>query len=170
MKKIFAGIFTMIAVSLLMAAAATNPYSPSEKSSFPSNVTIYSLGSSSTTDTLYTSSGQVVYGPYSICTGANMFMAKGFQAYMPTGGLASGDSIQFLYQIIPGNQLSDTMTTWNAVDTFITGKKGTYTDISSRAGGSIVFKLINLDASKVGLVARKKLKIAIITTSSETKQ
>jgi len=171
-KKMIACLLVVGAITVILAAQATTPVAGNYSTSpgTPSNIEMVSLGSSTTTDSLYMDSGKVIYGPYNLCIGNKRSSFKGFQAYMPVGGLASGDSISFAYQIIPGVTVADTNSSWTVADTLITGKKGTYVDISSRAGITILFRLKCIDTNrKVGLIAGKKTKVVFMSPSYETK-
>jgi hypothetical protein len=169
MKKILVSLLVIAAYSLSMAAAASSPVSNTVTVQ-PGNVNVITLGSNASVDSVYTSSGNVVYGPYNLAIDRSRPQFKGFRAYMPLGGLASGDSVYLQYQLIPGPNLSDTSSSWTNSDTLINGKKGIYQDISSLPGVAIVFKVVNADAAKVGLI--KKTKVVFIesnTASPDTK-
>jgi hypothetical protein len=53
------------------------------------------------------------YGPYRLSVDDGRGMFTSFQAYCAAGAIASGDSLQLTYQIIPGNTLADTNSTWD---------------------------------------------------------
>jgi hypothetical protein len=165
MSKILAGFFVLALYAICLAAAATSPVTNTVTVQ-PGNVVVVKLGSDASVDTVYTSSGAVVYGPYNLSVDRSRPQFSGFRAYMPTGGLAAGDSVYLDYQILPGPNLSDSSSVWTRADTLINGKKGIYQNIASLPGVAIIFKITNADASKVGLI--KKTKIAFIASSQES--
>lgn len=97
-------------------------------------------------DTIFTTESNI-YGPYRLSTSKNSPMYSGFQAYYMDSTMTAGDSSQISYQIAPGDAITDTINTWNIYDTIVgaTEAAGPYTSISSRAGGSIFFKVKNID-------------------------
>lgn len=100
-------------------------------------------------DTLKTGAANI-YGPYNLSIDRTRPMFKGLQLRASLASFDAGDSIQFGYQVITGNKISDTISSgWTAVDTIVGagGKAGTYTSISSIIGRSIVYRLLSLDAS-----------------------
>jgi hypothetical protein len=164
MKKILVCLSVLIAYVAVSYSAATTTLVAGNFNMKPSNVAVYTLGDNAKVDSVYTSAGRVIYGPYNLSVDGSRLHFKGFRAYMPVGGLASGDSVQLLYQLLGSGSINDTCTSWSVADTLINGKKGTYQDISSLCGVSIVFKIVNIDAAKVGLL--HKTKVVLIDPSN----
>lgn len=169
MKKLLASILIVLSCFIVSWAAEATYAVAGDYDGVPKNVKVVTMGSNTSTDSIYVDSS-VVFGPYSITTDARNPSSKGFQIYMPIGGLDSGDSIQVSYQLIPSGKATDTMSTWTIIDTLISGKAGSYVDISSRAAVSLMVKFNNIDASISPLIAYKKPKIVFITAATEYKE
>jgi hypothetical protein len=168
MKKIL-GILVVIAFcSSTFAARAGIKIAGNAANSRVANISVITLGKCIGDTTTLTggdsldAAGVNTYGPYRLSVDDGRGMFTSFQAYCNAGAIASGDSLQLTYQIIAGNTLADTNSTWTAVDTLIAGKKGIYTDISSRAGQAIVFRINNVDAT--GVLIAKKIRVVLKET------
>lgn len=147
MKKVLAIILAVVAV----VSAASVSYSGFDNRSKPANVTSVQLGTcnyTSATDTLAASAANC-YGPYNLSVDATKPQFQYLRAYCNVGAIASGDSLQFGYQVLPGMSLADTSNVWTAADTLIAGKQGSSVTIGAYPGQSIVFRLLNIDYTSV---------------------
>lgn len=166
MKKLLAVLLVIAAYSLSIAADASALIGSGLFWGKPSNVVVYTLGTNGSTADSIAATNSNVYGPYNLSVDPSRPAFKGFRVYFPTGSLASGDSVAFKYQLIAGDKITDTIASWTVVDTFINSKRSSYVDISSLAGTGIVFKVTNIDASKVGVL--KKPKVVCLAPSTES--
>jgi hypothetical protein len=167
MNKIFSVLIVLLAYLCVSAATQNVSANFFDKGAKPSNITVIQLtAGNGAYDTLAATDDQKVYGPYNISVDQSRPMYTGFQAEFYPSVVSSTDSIQLSYQIIKGNALTDTTATWTAVDTCTDpGKQGNYSDISSKAGQAIVFKIKNIDATSV--ILQKKIRIAFKSASTE---
>jgi len=175
MKKIL-GVMILLAFCLSAYSAQTKRYlqGTAAANSCVANVWAVQLGKcmGDTTTAIGDSinaAGVNTYGPFRLSISDDRGMATGFQVYGNTGCLSDGDSVSISYQILPGNKITDTLVTsgWTTTDTIITGKKGTYTSIASRAGQSIVFRITAHDGT--GVLIQKPIRVLFYETYTSSR-
>lgn len=166
MKKLF-GIITVLTIGIATVYAVTIPATGGYWGK-PSNTAVITLDTSkagnTTTDSI-AAGAAITYGPYNLSVDPSRTGFKSLRAYVPKNALASGDSLQLGYQLLAGGSASDTGTTWSVIDTLIDAKRSSAVDISSLPGVSIMFRILNIDASKVG--QKKKIKIVFLAPSTD---
>jgi hypothetical protein len=104
------------------------------------------------TDSMKAADTTCFYGPISLCEANGQPMYSGFQIMAEAGCMTSGDSFEIAYQIIGGNRLADTNSTWTVIDTCASGGKNmTWVSLASLTGRAIVFRIYNVDSSVIEL-------------------
>lgn len=166
MKKILATITVLFVAASIFAATAVVPYAAFDVRQKPSDIYVVKLGTcnSGALDT-FAIGGAKVYGPYPLSHDPSRPMFKGFRVSANLASLDSGDSLSLSYQLLSGNQITDTIATWTISDTLIQGKRGGYVDISGSAGQSVVFRLLNIDATAALLQA--PVRVVLKSSSAE---
>lgn len=122
----------------------------------PGNIRSITLGTcnGSSADSIEASVSNV-YGPYNLSYTRSRPMYTSFKFFSHDSSLISAtDSLAFYYQIIDGSTINDTSALWTLNDTItgVTADTGAVVDISSSIGGSIFFKLTNLQSADTAVV------------------
>ena len=121
MKKL-AVLFVLMAAaaasatdSLQAVVAASGAMQPKHS---PSDIVVIDLTDDDVTDAndSLAVDEYLVVGPFALSASEGEPMFKGFQVHVPNGVLASGDSVDISYQILPGRSITDTITAmWTVV-------------------------------------------------------
>ncbi|MCW8966100.1 MAG: hypothetical protein OQK82_05380 [Candidatus Pacearchaeota archaeon] len=122
----------------------------------PGNIRSIKLGTcnGSSADSIEASASNV-YGPYNLSYDRTRPMYTGFKFFTHDSSVISAtDSLAFLYQIVDGSSISDTSALWTTADTItgVSADTGAVVDISDAIGGSIFFKLKNLQSADTAVV------------------
>jgi hypothetical protein len=143
-------VFAVNATDSLQAQVTLNPGVAATTS--PSDVRIIDLTDNSVTanDTLAADEYNL-YGPIAITYGGGYPMCKGLKIFARPAAVASGDSLQVQYQFLRGTSINDTVTgNYTSMDTIVNGgATGTYVDVSSEVGNSLMLRFKALSSTAV---------------------
>jgi hypothetical protein len=127
------------------------------------NVQTFTLtnGTADTSRDSLTAAKIAIYKPFAIATQFKV-KPKYFRFFAGAGVVATGDSIELSYQLLPTGSLSDTTSTWVAADTItLGGKFGNIQNISTSPGVAIVCRVKNIDAT--GVLIAKPIRVSFLT-------
>jgi len=142
----------LVVAGLTQAAVTVGSAGNNTRGVTAANVRIIELTDADTSDAGDTISADAVsiYGPYKVADEYTAAQYKSFSVYAQGGLIASGDSIEISYQLISGTSLADTTATWTVIDTVATGGKAlANVDISAKPARSIIFRILNIDSTRV---------------------
>lgn len=148
MKKVLFLMVVAVLVSAWAAIAAT--VSIEAGKSVPANVVVKEIvDPESDYDTLDAAANNV-FGPIKMSQDRTFPAFTYLKLALPTGAIASGDSIEVSYASTPTTYVTDTAASpWTALDTLIAGKTGTVKDFSALIVPYVWLRVRNIDATGV---------------------
>jgi hypothetical protein len=171
MKKGLLGLIVVLAfVGSAFAGSDGGVVTPADYNAdllkFPSalNVQTFTLtkGTSDTSRDSLTAAKIAIYKPLAIAASQFKVKPKYFRFFAGAGVVATGDSIELSYQLLPTGLLSDTTATWTVADTFsLAGKFGNIQNISTSPGVAIVCRVKNIDAT--GVLIAKPIRVSFLS-------
>jgi len=158
MKKLCVLFILLLAV--LAVAGVHNTADANGKTArgvIPADIVTIPLTDTDTTDACDTMAADKAgfIGPFQLADGSNEPMYKTMKIIVRPGCVASGDSFQIAYQLLATNNINDTISSWDVVDTAdVAGKAMTEVDISGKVGNYILFRIYNVDSTRIEIQNR----------------
>lgn len=157
-KTLFVLALALVAIFAIAAdRAPTDDYGngaayspPSGLKSAPQTRRIYLTDNDATdaTDTIAADEA-VIYGPYRFEADRYKRLPDAMSINIPATTVASGDSLQIGYQVVPDSSVADTITTWTVVDTVADPGKTSFHSLDSVVGSHIFFRIYAVDETEI---------------------